>query len=250
MNFCYLQGDKNLTGVTHVIVDEVHERSLLGDFLLIVLKDLLEKQSAHDTPKLKVILMSATVDSNLFSRYFGDCPVITAEGRTHPVTTYFLEDVYESINYRLALDSAAAIRYEASSKSGPVNNRRGKKNLVLSGWGDDSLLSEEYINPYYDPSDYGSYSEQTRQNLKRLNEDVIDYDLLEDLVCHVDETCGEGAILVFLPGVAEIHILLDRLAASYRFGGPSSDWLLALHSSVASVDQKKVFLRPPEKIRK
>ncbi|KAL9451593.1 hypothetical protein AB3S75_013205 [Citrus x aurantiifolia] len=245
-----IAGDKNLTGVTHVIVDEVHERSLLGDFLLIVLKDLLEKQSAHDTPKLKVILMSATVDSNLFSRYFGDCPVITAEGRTHPVTTYFLEDVYESINYRLASDSAAAIRYEASSKSGPVNNRRGKKNLVLSGWGDDSLLSEEYINPYYDPSDYGSYSEQTQQNLKRLNEDVIDYDLLEDLVCHVDETCGEGAILVFLPGVAEIHILLDRLAASYRFGGPSSDWLLALHSSVASVDQKKVFLRPPEKIRK
>ncbi|KAH9751108.1 DExH-box ATP-dependent RNA helicase DExH7 [Citrus sinensis] len=273
-------GDKNLTGVTHVIVDEVHERSLLafgvdlfvllGNLLFFgavigsvccylclpiaykfeLLPDLLEKQSAHDTPKLKVILMSATVDSNLFSRYFGDCPVITAEGRTHPVTTYFLEDVYESINYRLASDSAAAIRYEASSKSGPVNNRRGKKNLVLSGWGDDSLLSEEYINPYYDPSDYGSYSEQTRQNLKRLNEDVIDYDLLEDLVCHVDETCGEGAILVFLPGVAEIHILLDRLAASYRFGGPSSDWLLALHSSVASVDQKKVFLRPPEKIRK
>lgn len=34
---------------------------------------------------------------------------------------------------------------------------------------------------------------------KRLNEDVIDYDLLEDLVCHIDETCSEGAMLVFLP---------------------------------------------------
>lgn len=34
---------------------------------------------------------------------------------------------------------------------------------------------------------------------KRLNEDVIDFDLLEDLVCYVDETCSEGAILVFLP---------------------------------------------------
>lgn len=34
---------------------------------------------------------------------------------------------------------------------------------------------------------------------KRVNEDVIDYDLLEDFICHVDETCGEGAILVFLP---------------------------------------------------
>ena len=34
---------------------------------------------------------------------------------------------------------------------------------------------------------------------KRLNEDVIDYELIEDLICFVDETCSEGAILVFLP---------------------------------------------------
>ncbi|KAF2319938.1 hypothetical protein GH714_020738 [Hevea brasiliensis] len=86
-----LAGDRNLTGVTHVIVDEVHERSILGDFLLIVLKNLIEKQSDHGTPKLKVILMSATVDSTLFSSYFGHCPVLTAQGRTHPVTTYFLD---------------------------------------------------------------------------------------------------------------------------------------------------------------
>ncbi|KAJ9158973.1 hypothetical protein P3X46_024509 [Hevea brasiliensis] len=247
-----LAGDRNLTGVTHVIVDEVHERSILGDFLLIVLKNLIEKQSDHGTPKLKVILMSATVDSTLFSSYFGHCPVLTAQGRTHPVTTYFLEDIYESINYHLASDSPAALRYQTSTvdKSGPVNNRRGKKNLVLSGWGDDSLLSEDYVNPHYVLSSYHSYGEQTQQNLKRLNEDVIDYDLLEDLICHVDETFDEGAILVFLPGVSEIYMLLDRLAASYRFGGASADWILPLHSSIASIDQKKVFLRPPENIRK
>lgn len=46
-----------------------------------------------------------------------------------------------------------------------MNNRRGKKNLVLSAWGDDSLLSEEYVNPHYVPDDYPSYSEQTQQNL-------------------------------------------------------------------------------------
>ncbi|XP_062083856.1 DExH-box ATP-dependent RNA helicase DExH7, chloroplastic isoform X2 [Humulus lupulus] len=247
-----IAGDKNLTGITHVIVDEVHERSLLGDFLLIVLKNLIEKQSAQKSPKLKVILMSATVDSNLFSRYFDHCPVITAQGRTHPVTTSFLEDIYESINYRLASDSPVSVRYGASGKekSGPVNNRRGMKNLVLQAWGDDTLLSEERVNPYYVPESYHSYSEQTQQNLKRLNEDFIDYDLLEDLVCHIDETCSEGAILVFLPGVSEINMLVDKLAASYRFGGPSSDWILPLHSSVASADQKRVFLRPPENIRK
>lgn len=34
---------------------------------------------------------------------------------------------------------------------------------------------------------------------KRLNEDAIDYELLEELICHIDDTCKEGAILVFLP---------------------------------------------------
>lgn len=56
------------------------------------------------------------------------------------------------------------------TQSGAVNNRRGKKNLVMSAWGDDSMLSEEYVNPYYVPDDYQSYSEQTRQNLVSASE--------------------------------------------------------------------------------
>ncbi|KAJ8421854.1 hypothetical protein Cgig2_009283 [Carnegiea gigantea] len=134
--------------------------------------------------------------------------------------------------------------------SAAVCDRRGKKNLVLSSWGDDSILLKECMNPYYDPSLYQAYSKQTRLNLRKLNEDVIDYDLLEDLVCHIDENSGDGAILVFLPGVSEIYRLHDKLAASFRFGGESSEWLLPLHSSVAAADQKKVFLKPPQNMRK
>ncbi|KEH32765.1 ATP-dependent RNA helicase [Medicago truncatula] len=247
-----LMGNRSLTGITHIIVDEVHERSLLGDFILIVLKNLIEKQSSESSSKVKVILMSATVDSGSFSSYFGHCPVVTAEGRTHPVTTYFLEDVYDQIKYRLASDSPASLTNETFPKGqrAPVTNSRGKKNLVLSAWGDESVLSEEHVNPYFVPSYYQSYSEQAQKNLKRVNEDVIDYDLIEDLICYIDESCGEGAILVFLPGVFEINHLHDKLTASYQFGGPSSDWVIPLHSSVASTEQKKVFLRPPGNIRK
>jgi len=61
------------------------------------------------------LFRSATVDSSLFSRYFGQCPVLTAQGRTHPVTNYFLEDIYEYINYNLASDAPAALRYETSA---------------------------------------------------------------------------------------------------------------------------------------
>ncbi|XP_074275039.1 DExH-box ATP-dependent RNA helicase DExH7, chloroplastic isoform X2 [Silene latifolia] len=249
----HIAGNRSFRDVTHVIVDEVHERSLLGDFLLIVLKNLLEKQSSQGACTFKVILMSATVDSNLFSKYFGDCPVINAEGRTHPVSTYYLEDVYENIQYRLPTDSPAYLGFETFGRetvSGSINNRRGKKNLVLSSMGDETLLSEECMNPHYNSSSYQSYHEQTRHNLMKLNEDVIDYDLLEDLVCHIDENCGDGAILVFLPGASEIYRLHDKLAASYRFGGSSSEWLLPLHSSVAAIDQKKVFAKPPNNMRK
>ncbi|XP_078172951.1 RNA helicase family protein isoform X1 [Carex rostrata] len=251
-----LATNKNFEGITHVVVDEVHERSLLGDFLLIVLKSLIEKQASSGCSKLKVILMSATVDASLFSRYFGDCPVITAEGRTHPVSTVFLEDVYEKIDYSLPSDSPASgefmlyNREKGQKGSNSVNNRRGKKNLVLSSWGDDSILSDEYINPNYNAGSYKSYSERTCENLKRLNEDVIDFDILEDLVCYIDENFPPGAILVFLPGVAEIDLLVDKLTASYRFGGPSSDWVLPLHSLLSSADQRKVFQSPPGNIRK
>ncbi|KAG7588375.1 Helicase superfamily 1/2 ATP-binding domain [Arabidopsis suecica] len=255
-----LVGDKTLKDVTHIIVDEVHERSLMGDFLLIILKSLIEKQSWDNAlPKLKVILMSATVDAHQFSRYFGQCPIITAQGRTHPVTSYFLEDIYEKTKYLLASDSPAALSSDASITDedidqylqlGSVNVRRGKKNLMLAGWGDSYLVSEDGLNSSYDSSNYESYSDHTRKNLKRSNEDIIDYELLEELICHIDDTCEEGAILVFLPGMSEINMLLNRLAASYRFRGPSGDWLLPLHSSIASTEQRKVFLRPPKGIRK
>lgn len=251
-----LSGNKDLSDVTHVVVDEVHERTILSDFLLIVLKSLVEKRSNQPGRKLKVILMSATVDSSLFARYFGDCPVINVEGRTHPVSTHFLEDVYEKMEYCLALDSPASGAYfsqhgEKWKHAGSsVNNRRGKKNLVLSSWGDESVLSEDYVNPHYTSDCYQSYSERTNQNLKRLNEDVIDLDLLEDLICYIDENCPPGAVLVFLPGVAEIEMLIDRLSASVRFRGASSDWILPLHSLLAPTDQRKVFQSPPENIRK
>nr|GMD91671.1 DExH-box ATP-dependent RNA helicase DExH7, chloroplastic isoform X1 [Ipomoea batatas] len=114
-----------------------------------------------------MLCRSATVDSHLFSQYFGHCPVITAQGRTHPVSSYFLEDIYENINYRLASDSPASMNYGAPTKekNAPIGNHRGKKNLVLSAWGDESLLSGDRVNPYYDPSIYQTYSEQTRKNL-------------------------------------------------------------------------------------
>lgn len=83
------------------------------------------------------------------------------------------------------------------------------------------------------------FSRSTRRNLARVDEDRIDFDLLEELVTAIDEGQGPGAVLVFLPGMAEISALHDRLAASRRFAA-GSHWLVPLHSTVAPAEQRKV----------
>ena len=85
-----IAGDPLLHDVTHVVIDEVHERDRNSDFLLIILRRLLKKRK-----DLKLILMSATMQATLFQQYFQATGVETLgiAGRTFPVSQYFLEDV-------------------------------------------------------------------------------------------------------------------------------------------------------------
>ncbi|VDO88999.1 unnamed protein product [Schistosoma curassoni] len=69
-----------LRGVSHVIVDEIHERDVNTDFMLILLREMIRANR-----NLRLVLMSATIDITMFSEYFGDCMVLDIEGRTHPV---------------------------------------------------------------------------------------------------------------------------------------------------------------------
>ncbi|CAM0882886.1 unnamed protein product [Alopecurus aequalis] len=80
--------DDALMGITHIIVDEIHERDRFSDFMLAILRDLLPIY-----PHLHLVLMSATIDADRFSQYFNGCPVIEVPGHTYPVKTFYLEDV-------------------------------------------------------------------------------------------------------------------------------------------------------------
>lgn len=90
----WLQSDSRLSSVSHIVLDEIHERNLQSDVLMTVIKDLLNFRS-----DLKVILMSATLNAEKFSEYFGNCPMIHIPGFTFPVMEYLLEDIIEKIRY-------------------------------------------------------------------------------------------------------------------------------------------------------
>jgi ATP-dependent helicase HrpA len=80
-----LQRDRLLRRYDTLIIDEAHERSLNIDFMLGYLKRILPQR-----PDLKLIVTSATIDVNSFSRHFNDAPVIEVSGRTFPVETLYL----------------------------------------------------------------------------------------------------------------------------------------------------------------
>lgn len=78
------QGERLLRSYDTLIIDEAHERSLNIDFLLGYVKRLLPRR-----PDLKLVITSATIDAERFSRHFDNAPVIEVSGRTHPVETRY-----------------------------------------------------------------------------------------------------------------------------------------------------------------
>lgn len=86
-----IQQDRLLMQYDTLIIDEAHERSLNIDFILGYLRELLPKR-----PDLKVIITSATIDPQRFSRHFNNAPIVEVSGRTYPV----------EVRYRPVVDDA------------------------------------------------------------------------------------------------------------------------------------------------
>ncbi|GLS24730.1 ATP-dependent RNA helicase HrpA [Marinibactrum halimedae] len=93
-----IQNDRYLSRYDTLIIDEAHERSLNIDFILGYLKSILPKR-----PDLKVIITSATIDLERFSKHFNDAPIIEVSGRTYPVDVLYRpqqedqDDQYQAI---------------------------------------------------------------------------------------------------------------------------------------------------------
>ncbi|KAH8646695.1 P-loop containing nucleoside triphosphate hydrolase protein [Xylariales sp. PMI_506] len=222
-----LEGSNDLREITHLVLDEVHERSIDSDFLLIVLKKLLARRQ-----DLKVVLMSATVDAEKFSKYMGGAPVLNVPGRTFPVRVHYLEDAVELTGYTL---------------------EQRNPNEKMTDLDDDPADAEVDSTSTADAvKDLRQYSGRTRNTLSMLDEYQIEFELIVQLIgriavdpAYIDYS---KAILVFLPGIAEIRALNEALLGEPFF---QRDWeVYPLHSTIATEDQERAFLVPPPGVRK
>ena len=248
--------DRVLEGVSHIVVDEVHERSLESDLLLLLLSDLLARRLRAGRAAPKVVLMSATADAELFAGYFNralercqgrcalprlDSALVDIPGFTHPVEERFLEDVLEETGYEVPRGSKFAKKGKAEARAA---TRRPDTGSSGGGGGAGAAVEEDELS---------GYSPRTLESLTWVDESVINYDLLEQVMVRIvgngQVPQGPSAVLVFLPGMGEIQTLKRQLEGSLRLRGANL-WVLPLHGSLPSQEQARVFERPPKGMRK
>ncbi|KAJ9564852.1 hypothetical protein OSB04_000818 [Centaurea solstitialis] len=230
-----LLSDHNLHGVTHVFVDEIHERGMNEDFLLIVLKDLLPRRR-----DLRLILMSATLNAELFSNYFEGAPMIHIPGFTHPVRAHFLEDILEITGYKLnSFNQVDDYGQEKLWKTQRQQTPRKRKNQITA-------LVEDALSQ----SSFENYSSVARQSLSCWAPDVIGFNLIEAVLCHICRKERPGAVLVFMTGWDDISCLKNQLKGHPLLGDPNRVHLLTCHGSMATSEQNLIFERPPPNVRK
>jgi ATP-dependent helicase HrpA len=196
------QGDKFLNAYDTIIIDEAHERSLNIDFLLGYLKQLLPKR-----PDLKIIVTSATIDADRFSKHFNGAPVIEVSGRTYPV----------EIRYRPLGAAGFRAREMAEAENAQFD------------------LEDETI--------FG-IARKAKTEARWLEEDDEEEAIEEAILDAADDLLrqGDGDILVFLPGEREIRDVTEHLR---KYQGRSAKLkhieVLPLFARLSIEDQQKIF---------
>ncbi|NWT77545.1 DHX9 helicase, partial [Lanius ludovicianus] len=210
--------ETGIRGISHVIVDEIHERDINTDFLLVVLRDVIQVY-----PEIRVVLMSATIDTSMFCEYFFNCPIIEVYGRTFPVQDYFLEDCIQMTQF-----------------VPPPKEKKKKEKDEDSGEDDD-------VNCNLICSD--EYGPETKHSMAQLNERETSFELIEALLMYIRTLNVPGAVLVFLPGWNLIYTMQKHLEMNPRFGGHQYR-ILPLHSQIPLEEQRRVFDPVPPGVTK
>eukprot|EP00092_Neocalanus_flemingeri_P037030 GFUD01040313.1.p1 GENE.GFUD01040313.1~~GFUD01040313.1.p1 ORF type:complete len:850 (-),score=282.83 GFUD01040313.1:55-2604(-) len=216
-----MQSDRTLQQFSHVILDEIHERDIMADLILVIIKQVLPTR-----PDLKIVLMSATLNATQFSNYLDSCMTIHIPGFMYPVTTFYLEDVLEMTDYNVS----SSMDHRDIPPSSQVEDKTVLTEEVIK-----QLIADRHL------------SATTLASLLHPQAESLNLDLIATLVAHIHTNKSPGAILVFLPGWEDISYLAGLLTSSFHL--PRAN-VYPLHGSMSPQDQKLIFDRPQPGFRK
>uniref|UniRef100_A0A182MYW9 ATP-dependent RNA helicase DHX36 n=1 Tax=Anopheles dirus TaxID=7168 RepID=A0A182MYW9_9DIPT len=223
-----MQTDPLLREYTHLVLDEIHERDVITDLLLAIIRMVLPYR-----PDLRVILMSATLTAETFSAYFNNCPVVEIRGITYPVREFYLEDVLDELKFYSFEESGAGAG-------------RGWQRRQVQQKQQDAFY--DMIEPYCEQI-RDRYPAPVLRALRNPASETKQNELIVELLYYLTCTQADGAILVFLPSVAQI-IDIFKMIREHRQLSQARLAVFPLHSRLPTREQTAVFERPPAGTRK
>ncbi|CAB1326187.1 unnamed protein product [Coregonus sp. 'balchen'] len=179
---------------------------------MVVLRDVVQTY-----PEVRIILMSATIDTTMFREYYFNCPVIEVFGRTFAV-----QDCIQMTHF-----------------IPPLSDRK-RKDKDEEG-GDEEANCNVICGPEYTP--------ETKRSMAQINEKETPFELVEALLKYIETLQVTGAVLVFLPGWNLIYSMQKHLEMNPHFGSQRY-LILPLHSQIPREEQRRVFEPVPENITK
>lgn len=256
--------DVVMDDVSHLIIDEVHERDIQTDLLLVTLKKIMQQRASAGRSTPKVVLMSATINTQLFASYFSEntiegiksnCPTLEVPGRTFPVKEMYLPEIVQELKKAHPESSAFQVirEDEASAEYLQANDifLREKSKITGLSAGDEVHTKASAID-WRQELRYSS--EGNLVNISNEKDDaLIPYGLVATTIAHIADQTESGAVLVFLPGLDEIvkidELLREKRIFGINFNDESKFKLHMLHSSIPGV-QTEVFNSVPVGCRK
>lgn len=255
------QPDDVLDRISHIVIDEVHERDILIDFLMIVMKRAMAERVAAGKSTPKVVLMSATMDTELFAGYFATtiegkgstaCPSLSVPGRTFPVNEKYLEQIKSELQkahphmaMQLLMQDPATKEYIQNEDGFRKQNPTQHKDTTT-----DSARPNEFAIDWKTERRLTATGETSVSTDKE--DAIVPVGLVAATIAHIAKTSTEGAILVFLPGLDEmvkVQELLNGRPLGVDFTEKASFRVYLLHSSQPAA-QREVFDELPGGCRK
>ena len=235
-----LQLDPNqvMDSTSHIIIDEVHERDIFIDFLMTTLKKTVDERQRLNKRIPNIVLMSATMDTELFSNYFKQadgsgklkpCASITVPGRVFPVKEKYLETILDELKQTYSKRHLQILE-DRDTKQYLINEsgvEKSSTSLQISQAGLNNITTD-------------------------MKDAIVPVGLVVATIAHIARTTSEGAILAFLPGLQEI-VSTEKLLLQNPLGVNFSDGfryrIFKLHSDLKD-KQDEIFDPVPDGCRK
>ena len=239
-------GSSALDGLSHVILDEAHERDVSTDFLMVVLKKAITVRQHAKQSIPKIVVMSATIDTDEFTNYFKiesadgitlPCPSLSIPGRSFPVQEHYLDDILADLRNAHGPELDALLQLDQ-----PTSNFLAVEQSYSAN---RTLISQSQPLPNNEATDPTNTSSQDKSGSRNESEDaLIPIHLVGAVIADIVRNSCSGAILAFLPGLDELTKVERFLCTQPLFGidftQNSRFKIILLHSALQDA-QREVF---------